>query len=192
MKLRIAYGCVFCLLFSVLGAYSQTPTAANPSSSSALAVEGTKIDPAKEADIRKLLALTGAKAVALQVVTTMEGNIKPLMLRSLPAGDYREQLIDLFLKRFHSKLDSDTFVGLSVPFYDKYLSHDEIKGLIQFYSTPLGQKVVKVMPQLVAEAQAAGSKWGESIGRQSMMEVLAEHPDLKKALEESAKAANPN
>ncbi len=48
------------------------------------------------------------------------------------------------------------------------------------------------MPQLVAEAQAAGSKWGESIGRQSMMEVLAEHPDLKKALEESAKAANPN
>ncbi len=119
VKLRIAYGCVFCLLFSVLGAYSQTPTAANPSSSSALAVEGTKIDPAKEADIRKLLALTGAKAVALQVVTTMEGNIKPLMLRSLPAGDYREQLIDLFLKRFHSKLDSDTFVGLSVPVYDK-------------------------------------------------------------------------
>ena len=56
---------------------------------------------------------------------------------------------------------------------------------------PLGQKALSVLPQLSIELQGEGMKLGEKLGRQSMMEVLSEHPELQKALEEAQKGAQP-
>jgi uncharacterized protein len=145
-----------------------------------------KIDPAKEADIRKLLEVTNANALMAQSIENMEKNIKPMMAKALPAGDYQEKLLDLFFERFRSKLDLQKLLDLAVPLYDKYLSDAEIKGLIQFYQTPLGQKALKVLPQLAAELTDA-REMGETIGRESMMEILAEHPEIEKAIEAAQK-----
>ncbi len=150
-----------------------------------------KIDPAKEADIRLLLDLTGATALMTQTMDRMEKSIKPLMANSLPPGEYRQKLIDLFFVKFHSKVDTPHLLDLAVPIYDKYLSHEEIKGLIQFYRTPLGQKAISVLPKVSGELGEEGKKWGEGIGRQSMLEVLAEHPDLAEALAAAKKANQP-
>jgi uncharacterized protein len=145
----------------------------------------------KEADIRRLLELTHAGALATQTMDGMEGNIRPLMTNSFPAGEYRDKLIDLFFVKFHAKRDPQQLLDLAVPVYDKYYSADEVKQLIHLYETPLGQKMLTVMPKLMAELQAAGEKWGEQLGRQSMMEVLAEHPEMAKALEDAQKTAQP-
>jgi uncharacterized protein len=153
--------------------------------SAAVSSDSKKIDPAKEADIRKLLEVTNATALMEQSIENMEKNIKPVMAKALPEGDYREKLLDLFFERFRAKFDLQKMVDLAVPIYDKYLSDEEIKGLIQFYQTPLGQKALKVLPQLTAELGDAGRKMGETIGRQSMMEVLAEHPEIEKAIEDA-------
>jgi hypothetical protein len=150
-----------------------------------------KIDPAKEADIRRLLELTGAAAAITQAMDGAEKSIKPLMTNAFPPGEYREKLIDLFFAKFRSKFDVHTAMDLAVPVYDKYLSHDEIKGLIQFYETPLGQKALDVMPRASGELREQGTKLGETIGRDSMVEVLAEHPDLAKAFDDAKKAAQP-
>ncbi len=58
--------------------------------------------------------------------------------------------------------------------------------MTRFYQTPLGQKALSVLPQTVVEIQAESMKLGERLGREAMVEVLDEHPDLKKALEEAA------
>ena len=147
------------------------------------------IKKAKEADIRQLLELTHAGALATQTMNSMEGNIRPLMTNSFPAGDYREKLIDLFFTKFHSKFDEQTILDLAVPVYDKYYSDDELKELIHLYETPLGQKMLATMPKLMAELQAAGEKQGQELGRQSMLEVLAEHPEMEKALQDAQKTA---
>ena len=122
---------------------------------------------------------------------SMEGNIKPLMTNSFPPGEYRDKLIELFFVKFHSKFDQQAILDLAVPVYDKYYSDDEVKGLIRLYETPLGQKMLATLPQVTAELQAAGQKQGEELGRQSMMEVLAEHPEMEKALQAAAKTAQP-
>ena len=150
-----------------------------------------RIDPAKEAAIRQLIDLTGAKALASQMMDEMQKNLKPVMANALPAGDYREKLIDLFFEKFRSKADLQKLIDLAVPLYDKYLSEEEIKGLIQFYSTPLGQKTLSVLPKLMGEVQNEGTKWGQDLGRQCMTEVLSEHPELRKALEDAAQSARP-
>jgi len=78
-----------------------------------------------------------------------------------------------------------------VPAYDRYYTHEEIKGLIQFYGTPLGQKMISVLPKLTGELQEAGRKWGEGLGRNSMREVLSEHPELATALDGAKKGTPP-
>jgi hypothetical protein len=150
-----------------------------------------KIDANKETDIRKLLSIMGTAAVMQQTMLNMEKNVKPMVARSLPEGEYRDKLVDLFFERFHAKLDTQKLVDLAVPVYDKYFSDEDIKGLIQFYQTPLGQKTVKALPQLTAELTEAGQQLGGTMARESMLEVIAEHPELEKAMEEQQKPRQP-
>ncbi len=192
--MKISYGVVLSLLCSAAPVRGQ----AAPPQSSAPAVGQTRpaidlpaqspIDPAKEADIRHLLEVTGARSLASQTMANMENSIKPMMTNALPPGEYRAKLIDLFFTKFQAKLDTQHLVDLAVPIYDRYLSDDDIKGLTQFYQTPLGQKTLTVLPKLLGECQEAGRKWGSGVGRQAMLEVLAEHPELEKAMEDAQKA----
>jgi hypothetical protein len=170
------------------------PPQSAPASGSNSASEGqSKIDPAKEADIHRLLDLAGTKTIVTQSMEGMEKNIKPVITNSLPPGDYRAKLVDLFFEKFedHLKIEIQQLLESAVPLYDKYFSHEDVKGLIQFYGTPLGQKALSVLPKLSMEMQGEGMKLGEKLGRQSMLEVLSEHPELQKALEEAQKSAQP-
>jgi len=144
------------------------------------------IDPAKEAAIRKMFEVMGTSKMMQQVLGAMSGNMKPMLMSSLPPGDYREKLTDLFFDKFQSKVRVEQLLNLTVPIYAKYFSKEEIEGLTRFYQTPLGQKALSVLPQTVVEIQAESMKLGERLGREAMVEVLDEHPDLKKALEEAA------
>jgi hypothetical protein len=126
-----------------------------------------------------------------QAMANMETNIRPLITSSFPAGEYRDRLIQLFFEKFHSKIDLQELVGLAMPVYDKYLSDTDIRGLIEFYSTPLGQKVINVLPNIMTESGEKGRQWGERIGRESMIEVLQEHPDLQEALQARKKDTLP-
>lgn len=197
MKIYAA-AAVFSLL-AALSAAAQTrlssaPTTQRPSDNQggeASGLDRAKIDPGKEADIRRLLDVTGTKALVKQLMDSMAKNLKPMMTNSLPPGDYRNQLVDLFFEKFESKADPQQVLDMAVPGYDKYLSDDEIKGLIAFYQTPLGQKALEVMPKLSVELQTQGAKWGQELGRQSMLEVLSEHPDLAQAMSAASKTAHP-
>ena len=108
---------------------------------------------------------------------------------SLPPGDYRDKLIDLFVEKFRTKMNAQFLMDMAVPIYDKHLSHEEIKGMIQFYQSPVGQKMVSELPQITSELQTKGQESGRTLGQASMREVLDEHPDLAAAMEAAAKAA---
>jgi uncharacterized protein len=158
------------------------PIGVNAQASKTNVSAAAKIDPAKEADIRRLLDLVGAKALIEQTMDSMSKSIKPLLTNSLPPGEYREKLVDLFFAKFSAKADVQHMLDLAVPVYDKNFSHQEIRSLIEFYQTPLGQKAIATLPKVSAEMQEQGRKWGEDLGRQCMVEVLSEHPELADAL----------
>lgn len=204
MKTRIAVGMLFFL--GVVSARAQSrseaPAAAERATQNRIApipashapaagVERAKIDPAKEADIRRLMDAMGAKTLVKEMMDGMENNMRSLMAGSLPSGDYRDKLVELFVEKFQSKVDAQELIDKAVPSYDKYLSDEEIKGLIAFYQTPLGQKTISVLPKLTVELQAEGAQWGQEMGRQCMLEVLSEHPELAQALASAGKASRP-
>lgn len=172
---------------ATVGGQDQKPAkAAAPPAQAASGNSASSIDPAKESAIRKMFEVMGTTKMVQQIIAGMSGSIKPLMISSLPPGEYREKLVDLFFQKFQSKLRVDQLLDLMVPIYAKYFTKEEIEGLTRFYLTPLGQKALSVLPQTLTEAQTESRKWGEQLGREAMVEVLDEHPDLKKALEEAA------
>ena len=200
MKTRSAF--LLCLSVPLaVAAYSATPRAqdskpaqAAPALPSGAPVQGdsanslASVDPAKEAAIRKMFEVMGTGKMMQQVVAGMSNNMRPVLMSSLPPGEYREKLADLFFQKFQSKIRVEQLMDLTVPIYAKYFSKEEIDGLTRFYQTRLGQKTLSVLPQTVIEIQTESMKLGEMAGRESMLEVLDEHPDLKKALEEAAAA----
>lgn len=196
MKLLAAVACLLLLTASAARAQSAAQQPASPPVAQQPAAQAPatptaptpKIDPAKEADIRRLLDLTGAKARALDAMNEMESSIRPLLLNALPPGDYRSKLIDLFFAKFHAKFDPQSFVDMAVPLYDKYFTDDDIKGLIQFDQTPLGRKTLDSLPRLQDELQQSARLWGQGMGQECMREVLAEHPELAKAMTDAAKS----
>jgi hypothetical protein len=189
MKVRVAIIVCFFAMGALCAAQNQTDQ--NQSvAAAARANKQPKIDPAKEAAIRQLFEVGGTKALVMQVMTDMEKGIRPALANSFPPGEYRDKLIDLFFEKFQSKTDPETLLSLSIPVYDKYFTTEEIKGLTAFYTTPLGHKTIEALPKVMGECQEAGRKWGEQTGRDSMLQVLAEHPELKTAMEAASKPSN--
>lgn len=100
-------------LWTALSAGAQTHLPSAPTtqrlsdnqSGQAAGLERAKIDPAKEADIRRLLNVVGTKGLVKQLMDSMEKNLKPMMVNSLPPGDYRNRLVELFFEKFESKAD---------------------------------------------------------------------------------------
>jgi len=150
------------------------------------------VDPVKAADIQRLIEVAGMKDLLTQTLSMMETSLRPTLERSLPPGEYREKLIDLFFEKLQTKLTIQQFLDMATAAYDKYFSDDDIKGLIQFYQTPLGQKTLTVLPKLTVEVQTAGRERGEQAGREAMIEVLAEHPELAKALQDASQGNGAN
>ncbi len=118
----------------------------------------------KEQDIRRLLELTGSAKMAEQIMDQMM-----VMFEQNDSGVSKE-----FWDGFRAEINTDDLVSMTVPIYDKHFTHEEIRGLIAFYQTPLGAKFVEKMPALAQDSMAAGMKWGEEIGQKAVAKLQAQ------------------
>lgn len=125
-----------------------------PAKKAAVVQAKTSSESEKNRDILRMLELSGAGAMGVQVM----GQLAQAYGQMMP--NVPQQFWDEFL----AEADADSLVRLVVPIYAKHFSHDEIKELIAFYQSPVGRKMVSVQPQIVQESHKVGEKWGEEIG----------------------------
>ena len=118
---------------------------------------------AKQRDIRRLLELTGSAQLGQQVIKQMMATFK----QSSP--DVPESFWDEMTKEF----DPGTMIDLVVPIYDKHLTHEDIKGLIAFYESPVGRKMTSVLPAIAQESMQAGQQWGMDVARRVQQRLEA-------------------
>lgn len=139
------------------------------------------IDPEKEADIRKLLELANTKAMFNQTIGTMMSLIQKSLLQANPDDPKAQMFSNLIAQQLRGDMASqyNELVNQLVPVYDKYYTKDDIEQIIQFYQSPIGQKLLKVTPDLSRETQTIGYQWGSKIGRDVVAKVLQQHPDLQ-------------
>jgi len=63
------------------------------------------------------------------------------------------------------------FIGRLVPIYQRHFSADEIDGMLKFYRSPLGQKVITEMPTTMGEANQAGLQVSKERSDQMIAEL---------------------
>jgi hypothetical protein len=123
-------------------------------------------------EIRKLIDLTGAANVSADALKQI---IAPLK------AEYPE-VPQEFWDSFTKEVRSDELVDLVVPIYDKYYTRDEIHELTVFYQSPVGQKTIKVLPQLSSEAINAGQQWGQMVADRAMRKLKDKGYDKSSSL----------
>ncbi len=104
----------------------------------------------KETKIRRLLDTMQAGDMGKQVMDRMTASFR--RMPNLPAG---------FIDEFQKSVDPQELVDLTVPIYDKYLTEQDVEGLIEFYNSPVGKKFVSVQGAIMQEAMTAGEQWGQ-------------------------------
>ena len=124
--------------------------------------------------VYELMDLVGSKEQMEQVSSQMV----TMITSSNPAlAPYRDEISAWTNKYF----TWDAMKGDMAEIYRKYFTEDEIKKLIDFYKTPVGQKAINVMPQLFQE----GSEVGMRIAQEHQAEL---QEILEKAQQENQPA----
>jgi hypothetical protein len=120
----------------------------------------------KTAVIRQILVVTHA---ADQVVGALEVTV-PAQRASNP------RIPAVFWDRFlaQARERRAEFLDSLVPLYSRTYDVTELKALLQFYQSPLGQRVLDTQPELMRESAQIGQRWGARIGAEIGRQLAAE------------------
>ena len=164
MTLRLAFfSLMLCLIFSFNNVSGQSATQEKPPEAKSTENDKDK-DPkqlAKEADIRKLLVVTGAGKMGVQVMQQMLNSIK-IQNPNIPS-DYFDKLMQ--------EADANELIEISIPSYDKHMTHDDIKELLKFYESPIGKKLIEKQPLILRDSMIVGQKWGMELNRRIQQRI---------------------
>src|SRR5262245_18740397 len=135
------------------------------------------IDPAKEADIRSLLELVGAKDTIQDAASSATEQYRQKVVETAANNDRAQAFVHNYLADFQKKFDANAVNEELVGIYDKHFTDDEIKGLLEFYGSPLGQKVAAELPKINREVQFATRTAGIQAARQAWQVLRVEYPN---------------
>jgi hypothetical protein len=138
----------------------------------------SSIDPAKEADIRSLMELVGARDLVQDGENTAIEQSREKLLATVPNNDKGQAFVNSFAASYQKRFDVDVVTDQLVTIYDKHYTDDEIKGLLQFYGSPLGQKVAAEMPKIGRETQAAVRAASGKAAKEALAEMKKENPEI--------------
>ena len=132
-------------IFLAIQGASQNPVSAAPQSAAvqdqASSGQAKPIDPVKDADIRSLMELIGARDQIQDAVSHSSEQYREKLLATVPNNDKGQAFVTSFIEGYQKKFDAPRDDRATVAIYDKHYTDDEIKTMLQFYGFPVGQKV---------------------------------------------------
>lgn len=162
-------------LIAIQGA-SQSPARAQNVASTQQAAHA--IDPGKEADIHSLLELVGTRDAVQDAATRGVEQFREDLIASVPNNERGQQFVNAFVDEYQKKLDPDEVTTQFVAVYDKHFTDEEIKGLLQFYGSPLGQKYATEMPKITSEIQAANRGVNIRLAKEVLQDLRKQYPGV--------------
>jgi uncharacterized protein len=140
-----------------------------------------KVDPAKDAAIRHLMDITETSKLGDNIATYLKGQVHDGVGRAI-GPDKVDAFMGTFNRKFSATSPATAVTDAMVPIYAKAFSIEDIQGLIQFYESPLGQRVVKALPDVVQQSQMAGVQIEQASALKILREMTDEYPELKQVL----------
>lgn len=130
------------------------------------------VDEEKRRDIVRLLELTRAADLGAQIIEQATADLRA-NFSMLPAVQ-RDKLFKIFAEEMSKEFTKERMIEAVTPIYDKYLSREDVKALITFYESPLGQRTVRALPSITREAYEDGARRGREAGLRVMSRVASE------------------
>jgi uncharacterized protein len=117
----------------------------------------------KKHDIEHLLAMTGALQLGKQFATSFVSAITQDLRKSRP--DIPQGTLDQLPAEVGAVFEENAGLlkEMFVPLYHKYFTGAEVKEMIRFYATPLGQKTIRIMPALLQDSFSLGQLWAQRL-----------------------------
>jgi hypothetical protein len=152
----------------------------------------SRVDATKQADIRELMDVTGASDLGRQIMTAGIAQFRDSVVEAQPDNPRAKQFADAFAARFEKHFDPRSLTDTVIPIYDQHLSEEDVKELLAYYRSPFGQRMLKILPDVARESQAAGFKLGQKAAQRAMEELKAEYPEFVPDSNEENKHTAPN
>jgi hypothetical protein len=168
--------------FLAIQGASQNPVSAAPQGAAAQdqasPAQARPVDPVKDADIRSLMELIGARDQMQDAVANSGEQYREKLLATVPNNDKGQAFVTSFIESYQKKFDIDQMTEQLVRIYDKHYTDDEIKTLLQFYGSPLGQRVAAETPKITREIQAASRTTGAKAAKDALQALRAQNPEI--------------
>lgn len=177
MKAVLGLAIIYVAMF-FLAIQGASQNSASSSTKSSAGQAAHSIDPVKEADIRSLMELVGARDAMQDAASHGADQLRETLIASVPANDRGQQFVNTFVEDYKAKFNADEATAQLVTIYDQHFTPDEIKGLLQFYGSPLGQKFAAEMPKINAEMQAANRAVGTRTAKEVLKDLHAKYPAM--------------
>ncbi len=168
--------------FLAIQGASQNPVSAAPQNPAAQdqasPTQARAIDPVKDSDIRSLMELIGVRDQVQDAVNNSSEQYREKLLSTVPNNEKGQAFVTSFVESYQKKFDVDQMTEQLVAIYDKHYTDDEIKTLLQFYGSPVGQKVAAEMPKIAREVQAASRTTGAKAAKEALQALKAQNPEI--------------
>jgi hypothetical protein len=172
-------------------AASANPPAAAQSTPAAAPPTLEKPDPAKEAAIRHLMEITQTSKLGENISGAIAQQVRAVMSRTIQQPDQLQKFMDAFTQKFQAAAPASAVTDAEIPIYSHYFTMEDIQGLIKFYESPLGQRVVKSLPEVVQTTQQTGVQMDQKAALDVLKSMSTEYPELKQMLPPEPGAAPP-
>lgn len=136
------------------------------------------VDPVKDSDIRALLELVGARDQVQDSVKQIAEQYREKLLATVPDNEKGQAFVNTAVNEYEKRYDVDKVHEQLVVLYDKHYSDAEIKGLLQFYGSPLGQKVAAESPKIFREIQETTRTEAARAIRDALQQAKQENPGV--------------
>ena len=140
-----------------------------------------KVDSEKEKAIRHLMDLNGSAKLADNMTEAMAFQVKSAMSRNLPA-DRLQKFMDDFSQKLSSRSPANEVASAEVSTYSQHFTMEDLRGMIQFYESPVGQRMAKALPQVMQESQKSAADIERNAALATLKDMTDDYPELKTML----------
>lgn len=112
--------------------------------------------------VRYLIELSGGADIGVMIFENMMMSFRDTF-PDVP-GEFWDRMVDV--------VETDDLMDILVPIYRKHFTAEDVAGLIRFYESPLGRKLIEAQPDMTRESMVAGEEWGRTIA-EKVIDMMA-------------------
>jgi hypothetical protein len=127
------------------------------------------------------MEITATSKMGDNISNGITSQVHSAMSRAIPA-DRLKKFMEAFSAKFSEAAPASVVNENTAAVYARHFSMEDLQGLTKFYESPLGQRVLKSLPEAQEEAYSSGQQLDQQAAMQVLRGMSDEYTELKQML----------